>query len=323
VSRGYDCILLYTKIGSDRKLRRLAPDQRWAFVAGVLSLAAQSPDRGRLLVAEGMPVTEEDIAEEAGVSIDVARSTLAKLRELGIVVTDEDGVQAPGKWETWQPRPRPSESREATRERQRRKRERDAAAAGQQELPVAAPTPNSLAAVDALCKLLADLVKKRDPKSRVNPSAKAWRQACVGLIGQGRTPGEIDAAIRFAMADDWECAQNLTMPKLARNFDRLVMKIGTAAPAAAAEPAIEVCPNGSTPSAAIDRWEAGLPELRAAMPDTTFDLWIEPLHAHRLDGDALVLGAPAGQHTSIRGRFGKLLQAAVGDFTVVACGGAA
>jgi hypothetical protein len=69
VSRGYDCILLYTKIGSDRKIRRLEPGQRWAFIAGVLALAAQSPERGRLLIAEGVAVTDADVAEECGVSV--------------------------------------------------------------------------------------------------------------------------------------------------------------------------------------------------------------------------------------------------------------
>jgi hypothetical protein len=306
------------KIGSDRKIRRLEAGQRWAFIAGVLALAAQSPERGRLLIAEGIAVTDADVAEEAGVSVPVARAALKKLRELGVVTRDDDGFELVTSWPTWQPDPKPSDSREAWRERKRLERGRKRAA-GQTELAVDEPVSDE---VGRLCVLLASLVRERDPKTRAKPEARSWRTACEGLIDAGRSPGEIEKAIRFAMGDDFECAQNLTFPKLARNFDRIVVKM-KASPIRAVyenDPG-EPCPNGSTPADAIARWDAALPELRAAVPVEVFDLWLAPLHAHRLDGEELVLGSPAGQTARVRERFAEVLGRTLGTFSVVTCGG--
>jgi hypothetical protein len=100
--RTYDRFLVHTKIGTNRKVRRLKVAERWCHVAGVLAIAAESPVPGHLLVAEGMPATERDYAEHAGVSPAVARRTLTALRELGIVAWDpQAGCEYVHDWDEW------------------------------------------------------------------------------------------------------------------------------------------------------------------------------------------------------------------------------
>ena len=55
----------YTEAISDRKLRRMSPAARWVWVAA-LSAARESPQPGRLLLAEGEPMTVSDLADYAG-----------------------------------------------------------------------------------------------------------------------------------------------------------------------------------------------------------------------------------------------------------------
>lgn len=68
-------VRLYTEIRSDRKLRRLSPAQRWLWVV-MLTIAKESPQPGRLLLAEGVPVTVEDLADDAAISIEEVRAGL-------------------------------------------------------------------------------------------------------------------------------------------------------------------------------------------------------------------------------------------------------
>lgn len=120
----FDSILLRVEIGASRKLRRFTPEQRWCVVAGVWALAAKSPLRGYLLVAENVPVEVDDVAEQAGVKPAIARAALAKMRELGMLETDnEAGAEHVHDWHQHQREPKQSESREAWRERKRRQRE--------------------------------------------------------------------------------------------------------------------------------------------------------------------------------------------------------
>jgi hypothetical protein len=66
---------LYTEVTRDRKLRRLPSDQRWLWIA-ILSVAKESPKPGWLLLADGVPVTTEDLADEAAVPIDQVNAGL-------------------------------------------------------------------------------------------------------------------------------------------------------------------------------------------------------------------------------------------------------
>jgi hypothetical protein len=88
--RAFDHFMVHTDIGRNRKLRRrFSVEERWCYVAGVLVIAATSPIRGRLLIG-GDPAGVEDIADEAGVKLQVARSTLDKLRSLEMVYPDPE-----------------------------------------------------------------------------------------------------------------------------------------------------------------------------------------------------------------------------------------
>lgn len=114
--------MVHVAIGRTRKLRRhFTVPERWCYVAGVLALAANAPIRGRLLV-EGEPADEHDVAEQADVSVSVARSTLAKMRDLEMLVPDPElDCERVHDWE--EHNPEPSKDRTAP-ERMRRYREK-------------------------------------------------------------------------------------------------------------------------------------------------------------------------------------------------------
>lgn len=121
---GYDFFLVYTKLGTDRKLRRFNAAEKWCVVHGVWATAAESPTRGYLLIAGNEAATEEDFAAQAGVSVAVARATVKRMRELGMLEMDaEMGVEHVHDWHDVQKDPKPSETREAWRDRKRRSRE--------------------------------------------------------------------------------------------------------------------------------------------------------------------------------------------------------
>ena len=123
--RGFDRIMVATSIGSNRKLGRLNAAERWVYVAGVLALAGESPQRGLLLLAEGVPATEVDVARHAGVPPGVARSAIKQLRELRMLYVDDDsGCEAVHDWHEWQKEPKPSDLPAATRKRKRDERAR-------------------------------------------------------------------------------------------------------------------------------------------------------------------------------------------------------
>lgn len=120
--RVFEHFMVHKAIGRNRKLRRsLTPDERWCYVAGVLAIAADAPIRGRLLI--GMErADEQDVADEAGVRVAVARSALKKLRELEMVVDDDElDCERVHDWEAHNPEPK----RDATAaERMRRYRDK-------------------------------------------------------------------------------------------------------------------------------------------------------------------------------------------------------
>lgn len=128
MSAVFDRFMCANNIGTNRKLRRLPVAQRWTYVAGVLALASQSPIRGALLITDGEPVTAEDVAEEATVSLAVATGALESFRKLGMLDRDEHGIEWVHDWDKLNPSPKPSDSPDATRARKRDQRARDKAA---------------------------------------------------------------------------------------------------------------------------------------------------------------------------------------------------
>ncbi len=96
---------------------------------GVEAIASKAPERGCLLIADGVAAEAEDFAAQAGegVTVAVARSTIKKMRDLGLVVRHDDGVEVIADWHGRQrdPRHKPSDSREARRARKAAQRERE------------------------------------------------------------------------------------------------------------------------------------------------------------------------------------------------------
>jgi 5-methylcytosine-specific restriction endonuclease McrA len=71
-------------------LRDLSPPERWCLIAGVLPLAAYSPFKGRLLVAERAPVDAAFVADTAGVPTRVATSLFRTLQARGALHWDPE-----------------------------------------------------------------------------------------------------------------------------------------------------------------------------------------------------------------------------------------
>lgn len=119
----------YTEAVSDKKLRRIARDnnESMAHVLGVwtivLSIASDSPIRGRLLISDDVPATIDDINDAAGCNVT---ATFQKLFVTGLVtaaVTDDGKTvyEVPA----WDKRQFESDS-SATRVRRHRERKKDA-----------------------------------------------------------------------------------------------------------------------------------------------------------------------------------------------------
>ena len=68
-------VRVYTEITRDRKLRRHSVATRWIWIS-VLCIAKESPIPGSLLLSQACPVTPEDIADEAGVSLQEVEDAL-------------------------------------------------------------------------------------------------------------------------------------------------------------------------------------------------------------------------------------------------------
>jgi chromosomal replication initiator protein len=60
---------------------------------------------------------------------------------------------------------------------------------------------------------------------------------------------------------------------------------------------------------AASTWHRFRTELRQAVNETTWHIWLEPVTLHSLEGDTLVLAAPDGVRAWVQGRFAPLLQA--------------
>lgn len=79
----------YVEALRDRKLRSQPPSTRWLWVT-LLGIARASDEPGVLLI-DGIPATEEDIADEGALSLDEVRDGLAYFIERSMVVTDLAG----------------------------------------------------------------------------------------------------------------------------------------------------------------------------------------------------------------------------------------
>lgn len=126
--RKFDRYMVVAGAGRHVKFARLNDGERCAHFLGVLSIAAQAPIRGCLLVGD-QEAEEIEIAHEARVSEKVAKVALAKLKAIGVLERDDElGCWRVHDWEDVNPAPREdaTAAERAKRYRDKRKTDRDA-----------------------------------------------------------------------------------------------------------------------------------------------------------------------------------------------------
>ena len=114
---------LFTDLLDEPKFRRRSNDERWAWVATILC-ATDSPERGVLLTAPGVPMSIEELADAAHVAEKAMRGYVERWQTLGMLVVREDGAMSLPHYEPRQRPHSPSDEPEAVRERVSRHRER-------------------------------------------------------------------------------------------------------------------------------------------------------------------------------------------------------
>lgn len=118
---------LYPETVWDRKLRRHPVAFRWVWIT-LLCLASDSPERGRLLMSGGLPLTVTDIADAASLPEEEVGKAIDAFLEQGMLAED-DGALLILKWGE---RQYEDSSAERTRRYRERKKKQD---------PVTPPSP--------------------------------------------------------------------------------------------------------------------------------------------------------------------------------------
>lgn len=81
----------YVEALHDRKLRTRPPAERWLWVA-LMGMAASSPVRGQVLIAEGVPADAGVIADEAAITVQEAEEGLRYFESVGMIARSDEGV---------------------------------------------------------------------------------------------------------------------------------------------------------------------------------------------------------------------------------------
>lgn len=117
---GFDRFMVSIHLGSNPKVGRFTDREFRCLVTGVWTLAAESKPRGYLAIA-GAAATADDVARRAHCSRATAHVTLLRMRSLGMLETDETGLEHVHDWEVLNPAPKVDRT---AAERQRRRRAR-------------------------------------------------------------------------------------------------------------------------------------------------------------------------------------------------------
>jgi hypothetical protein len=88
----------YVEAFGDRKLLRLTPAQRWLWTA-VLGAARESPEPGRLLIAEGLPMTRAELARYADVKLRDVDEGLALMQAMSMISMNGDEIIEVTNWD--------------------------------------------------------------------------------------------------------------------------------------------------------------------------------------------------------------------------------
>lgn len=116
--------MVSNEIASNGKIARLTDAEFRCLVSGVWPIASKAEHRGYFSIA-GLPADEYDVAHQARKPLGVARSTLEKMRQMGMLVLDQEAnLEFCHDWDEVNPTPK---SDVTGAERQRRYRERHAA----------------------------------------------------------------------------------------------------------------------------------------------------------------------------------------------------
>jgi hypothetical protein len=254
-TRKFDRYMVAIGAGRHVKFRRLTVPERYAFFMGVLSVAAQAPVRGCLLVGS-LNAEAADIAAEADVPEKVAQSALAKLRQIGVVYHDDAlGCERVHDFEEqWNPAPKHDPT---NAERQRRHRAKLTAGRN------GTVTPDSNAAVTPP-EVEGEVEEKKPPQppaERGEPGHIQVASPGKGLRANGTNPRAV--AAQQAAAD----AANRS----------------ATAVAALTEPTDEH----------RERWARLRNVIERSMSDTpAWPLYAEGLELAGVDGDVLVIDGP-------------------------------
>ena len=236
----------YTEAVSDKKLRRIARDnnESMAHVLGVwtivLSIASDSPVRGRLLISDDVPATIDDISDAAGCNVT---ATFRKLLVTGLVTeavtnSGETVYEVPA----WDKRQFESDS-SATRvrkHRERKKAEKNAQDVTEVKRYSNAPdTDTDTEDIDELP--FVDLPPEKPKKPRkpptslqqdmfgavcetceLNPKLKAGMIAktAKSLLDAGYTPAQVRGFKAWWLSDAWR-AEHTPVPTIAKLLDKL------------------------------------------------------------------------------------------------------
>lgn len=118
-----NAIAVYEDAGHSLTLSDLTEAEKWAFVGGILPIAWKATKSGApvgALTIDGVRVTEQHVAKQAGGKPKTARNAMDKLRERGVLYDDaETGCERVRHFEEWNPSPKPRRRDRTATRRQR------------------------------------------------------------------------------------------------------------------------------------------------------------------------------------------------------------
>jgi predicted phage replisome organizer len=249
----------YTEIKRDRKLRRLPIAHRWIWVV-LMAIAKESPSEGRLLLSEDLPITVDDIADEAAVDVEEVEQAIERFKEQNMI-HEEDGVYVLTNWDDRQFVS--DTSTERVRKYRQRKKETLLKRSGNDEVtPPDTETetdtetekdirlcPNSASSDDdcppdekqkpskkygeehmQLAEHLKSQILANKPDARVPDNLDSWADTFRLMVERdGRSCQQIAAVIDWCQSDDFWMANILSANKLREKFDQLELQMQRAA----------------------------------------------------------------------------------------------
>lgn len=245
----------YTEIKRDRKLRRLPVAHRWVWVV-LMALAKESPSEGRLLLSEDLPITVEDIADEAAIDTEEVEQAIERFKEQNMI-HEEDGVYVLTNWDDRQFVS--DTSTERVRKYRQRKKETLLKRSGNDEVtppdtdtdtetdtekdkrscpnsanpddnssPNEKPKPSKKFSEEhiQLAEHLKNRILANKPDARVPESLDSWADTFRLMVERdGRSCQQIAAVIDWCQNNDFWRANILSASKLREKFDQLELQM--------------------------------------------------------------------------------------------------